>query len=259
MVVEQISLVTGTVISRFTLPSNADWIEYTRPRGASVLTVFDGKKGIFRYGLTGHLQRRLDPRAYFIAPLDAPGGQFVTASPTTGGIDQISNNGTVTRRFKMSAGCEAARWWTATTLLAACFGTERVRLWLIPIGGAPTALTPRLRMHRRFLGYADAFRTRGTVYLQAFIFPNVRSIVRLARDGTRHTIRVPGPAGVSPQIVTARNGRLLLQSDVVTTRPRPSSLFWFNPATHAIQYVIRTPPGIYGVCGAIVLGYHQPF
>ena len=261
VVVEQISLVTGTVISRFTLPSNARGpFEYTRPRGASVLTLVTGKKGIFRYGLAGHLQRRLDPRAYFVAPLDAPGGQFVTASDLgTGGIDQISNNGTVTRRIKISAGCEAARWWTATTLLAACFLAEPVRLWLIPIGGSPTALTPRLRMNRRFLGYADAVRTRGTVYLQADIFPNVRSIVRLAPDGTRHTIRIPGPAGVSPQIVTARNGRLLLQSDVGTKEPRPSSLFWFNPATHAIQYLIRTPPGIYGVCGAIVLGYHQPF
>jgi hypothetical protein len=253
------------VISRFTVRSiSGGPFEYTTPRGSSVLTLLPGKKGIFRYGLAGHLQRRLDPRAYFDSFLDAPSGQFVMAGDNeTGGIDQISNICTVIRRTGIRGGCEPARWWTATSLVAACFlsGINRpVRLWLIPSGGgSPTALTPRLRMTRRFLGYADAFRARRTLYLQALIFPNLRSIVRLDRDGTRHTISVPGPAGVSPQIITARNGRLLLQSRVGTKSPGPSSLFWFNPATHGIQYLIRTPPGAYGVCGAIVLGYHQPF
>ena len=266
VVVEQISLVTGTVISRFTLPSIAVRpFEYTRPRGASVLTVLNGEKGIFRYGVAGHLQRRLGPRAYWNSPLDAPGGQFVTAGPAFSiGIDQISNIGAVTRRIKFANQCNPERWWTATTLLAWCLGANPYelpsRLWLIPFGGgSPTPLTPRLRPHGRFLGYSDAFRTRGTLYLQADIFPHVLSIDRLVRDGTRRTIRVPGPAGVSPLILAARNGRLLLQSDIGTKEPRPSSLFWFNPATHAIQYLIRTPPGIYGVSGAIVLGYHQPF
>jgi hypothetical protein len=268
-VVEQISLVTGTVISRFTMASTFGGpFEYTRPRGASVLTLNSSDdlvhKGIFRYSMHGHLQRRLDPRAPIGAFLDAPGGQFVTAGVTTG-IDQISDNGTVTRRINIRGGCGAARWWTATTLLAACDGggvNSPVRLWLIPFGaGAPTPLTPQRRMPRpapgAFQGYADAFRTRGTLYLQAEIFPNLQSIVRLARDGTPHTVHVPGPVGVSPYIITARNGRLLLRSDVGTNEPRPSSLFWFNPATHAIHYLIRTRPGIYGVCGVIVLGYHN--
>jgi hypothetical protein len=31
-----------------------------------------------------------------------------------------------------------------------------------------------------------------------------------------------------------------------------------RPGVH-VQYLIRTPPGIYGVYGALVLGYQQPF
>ena len=265
VVVEQISLITGKVTTLFTLPWAGGPIEYTRPRGASVLTQVLGAKGILRYGLAGHLQRRLAPHTYWNSPLDAPSGQFVTAGPAIStGIDQISNNGTVTRRIKFVSQCAPERWWSATTLLAWCLGANPYktprRLWLIPFGGgSPKALTPRLRPHGRFLGYFNAFRTRGTVYLQADNFPDVRSIVRLARDGTQDTINVPGPAGVSPQIITARNGRLLVRSDVGTKAPGPGSLFWLNPATHGIQYLIRTPPGIYGVYGALVLGYQQPF
>ena len=79
------------------------------------------------------------------------------------------------------------------------------------------------------------------------------SIVRQSPDGTRRTILVPGPAGVSDAIITAYRGRLLLQSDIGPGGP--SSLFWFNPSTRSIRFLFRTPPARYGVAGVIAYGY----
>ena len=85
--------------------------------------------------------------------------------------------------------------------------------------------------------------------LQADNAHDTLSIVRRSRDGTRHTIAIPGLAGISPNIVTASHGRLLLESAIGSGGP--SSLFWFDPATRATRFLIRTPPAIYGVAGAI--------
>jgi hypothetical protein len=58
--VEQISLATGAVVSRFSLPGDVLPAEHTRPRGTSLLASgFGSRPGIFRYDLTGHLQRTL--------------------------------------------------------------------------------------------------------------------------------------------------------------------------------------------------------
>jgi hypothetical protein len=104
-----------------------------------------------------------------------------------------------------------------------------------------------------FQGYVDAWRIGGRLYLEADNAREVGSIVRQDRDGSRHTISVPGPAGYSDNIETVFGGRLLLQSS--TGAGGPSSLFWFNPATRSIQFIFRAPAQTYGVAGVIPYGY----
>jgi len=155
--------------------------------------------------------------------------------------------------------CGPSRWWTATIVLASCFGrspSSTNRLWLVPLnGGAPVALTPALRAHGLFQGYVNAWRLAGRLYLQADNARDTLSIVRQYRNGSRHTITVPGPAGISDLILTAFAGRLLLQSNIGPGGP--VSLFWFNPATRAVRFIFRTPPNTYGAVGAIAYGYRN--
>ena len=264
---EQISLATGTVVTRFSLPSEVMPLEYTRPRGSGFLaTGFGSHLGDFRYDLAGHLRAKLAPGTNLFGLLDAPDGTFIAAGASAG-IDLISNTGHIIRRIripvpKAASGqlCGPTRWWTRTALLARCFVLgpyDTERLWLVPLrGGAPKPLTPALRSHGLFLGYIDAWRLRGGLYLQADNAHDTLSIVRQFPDGTRLTIHIPGPAGISDFIATSRGPRLLLESGVGVS---PSdSLFWYNPATRAIHYVFRTPPKTYGVAGVTTFGFRMP-
>jgi TolB protein len=259
-VFKQISLVTGTVVSRFTLPGQVFPVEYTRPLGKSLLAFGLGSRalGIDRYSLTGRLQRILASRTLLLGALDSPHGTFVVAGTRTG-LDQISNTGAIMRRISIPADlCWAARWWTATTVLARCSGRSPFstdRLWLVPLdGGAPVALTPALRPHGLFEGYVNAWRIARRLYLQADDAHDTLSIVRQDRDGSRHTITVPGPAGISDAILTAFAGRFLLESNMGGPGG-PSSLFWFDPATRTVRFMFRAPPNTYGAVGAIAYGY----
>jgi hypothetical protein len=257
-VTEQISLATGTV-SRIRLPSLVSPDSYTRPDGHSLLAQGQGRLyGIRRYSLSGHLQRLLTT-ADVISPMDAPNGAFLVVGTETG-LGQLSNAGVITRRIRVPAQvswCDPSRWWTATTVLASCFGRGKystARLWLIPLGhGAPTALTPALRVHGLFAGYDAAWRIDHALYLQADNEHDTLSIVRQSADGARRTIHVPGPAGVSDDMLTARNGQLLLESAIGPGGP--SSLFWLNPATGKLRFLFRAPAGHYGVAGAIPYDY----
>jgi hypothetical protein len=91
-VVEQISLATGAVVSRFKLPAGALPEGYTRPSGTSVLAVGFSRPGIYRYDLTGGLQRVLARGTRLGIPktLDSPSGTFLLA-------------GTVTRLLRISS------------------------------------------------------------------------------------------------------------------------------------------------------------
>ena len=159
---EQISLVTGRVISRFKLPNQVFAMQYTRPGGMSLLADDFATGSVDRYGLTGHLQRVLAPGARLSALLDSPRGTFVIAGWATG-LDQISNAGAIVRRIRVQDDlCAPARWWTATTVLADCSAASASstdRLWLVPLDkGTPVALTPALRAHGLFQGYFNAWR-----------------------------------------------------------------------------------------------------
>jgi len=260
-VVEQISLATGTVVSRFKLPAGLSPDGYTRPHGASMLAVGESKPGIYRYDLAGRLRQVLVRRTWLgiLHALDSPAGTFLLAGTGTR-LLRISSAGAITARIRIRGSelCGPGRWWTAATALVSCFGTapyDTERLWLVPTrGGAPRPLTPALRPHGLFQGYIDAWKLGRRLYLEADDAHDTLSIVRQFRDGTRRTITVPGPAGVSDLIITAYRGRLLLQSNIGGPGG-PSSLFWFNPVTRSIRFIFRAPAGAIGVAGAIAYGY----
>jgi hypothetical protein len=216
----------------------------------------------YRYDMTGHLQATLARGTFLNWLLDAPDGTFILAG-TFSGIDLISNAGHVTRRIRIPVTkpaskhvCGPVRWWSRTTLLADCFDLAPYntdRLWLVPMrGGPPKPLTPALRAHGLFQGYIDAWRLPSGLYLEADNAHDTPSIVRQSPDGAEHTIHIPGPAGVSDFINTALGSRLLINSGLGVTNT--SSLFWYNPATHAIHYVFQTPPQIRGVFGVVTFG-----
>jgi len=119
-------------------------------------------------------------------------------------------------------------------------------------GGPPKPLTPALRAHGQFQGYIDAWQLRSGLYLQADNAHDTLSIARQSPDGTRHTIRIPGPAGISDGIITTLGPRLLLWSGIGVSAS--DSLFWYNPATHAIRYIFPTPPKTYGIAGVVPFG-----
>jgi hypothetical protein len=260
--VEQISLATGRVMSRFRLPASLSPDEYTRPRGQSMLAEPIDKPGIYRYDLTGHLQRILARRTWpgVLRVLDSPVGTFLVDGSERG-MMRISNTGAITRRIQVPGSrlCGAARWWTATTALLSCFGRSPYstqRLWLVPaIGARPRPLTPALRPHGLFEGYVDAWPFSRRLYLQADNAHDMLSIVCQFPDGTRRTIKVPGTPGDSDAIITAYHQRLLVESSVGTGGS--SSLFWFNPVTRTEQFIFRAPAGTYGVFQAIPYGYRN--
>jgi hypothetical protein len=260
---EQISLITGTVLTRFSLSSEVLPDEYTRPRGDGFLAQgFGSHPWDYRYDLTGHLRATLAPGTDLQGLLDAPDGTFILGGTATG-IDLISNAGHITRRTRIPVTrpasrhvCTPVRWWTRTTLLASCFDLapyDTERLWLVPVHARrPKPLTPALRSHGLFQGYIDAWRLPSGLYLQADNAHDTLSIVRQSRDGTRRTIHIPGPAGISDFIDTTFGPRLLI--DTGSGVSNTSSLFWYNPATRALHYVFRTPTKIYGVFGVVPFG-----
>jgi len=253
-VLEQISLDTGRVASRFKLPNQVVATQYTRPGGTSLLADDFAAGSVDRYDLTGHLQRVFAPAS---AELPSPRGTFVVTG-TKSGLDQISNTGIIMRRIRIQGDlCGPVRWWTATTVLADCSAASESstdRLWLVPLdGGPPVPATPALRPHGLFQGYVNAWRIGGRLYLEADNAREVVSIVRQDRDGSRHAISVPGPAGYSDDIATVFGGRLLLQSNLGIGGPW--SLFWFNPATRTVSFIFRAPAHAYGVAGVIPYGY----
>lgn len=260
---QQISLVTGTVVNRFSLSSDVLPDEYTRPRGDGFLAEGSGNHlGDFRYDMTGHLQATLGRGTFLNGLLDAPDGSFILAG-TLSGIDVVSNAGRITRRIRIPITkpatrhvCNPVRWWNRTTVLADCFDLapyDTDRLWLVPMhGGRPKPLTPALRAHGLFQGYVDAWSLPSGLYLQADNSHDTLSIVRQSPSGTEHTIHIPGPAGISDFIDTALGSRLLIDTGLGVSNT--SSLFWYNPSTRAIRYVFQTPPTTRGISSVVTFG-----
>jgi hypothetical protein len=264
---EQLTLATGT-LSRGALPRGAEPIGYAGPGGRNILGVVGGNSStLARYSLAGRLLKRLTRGVDETgATYSANGAEL--AVTWNKGLELVSNGGGVLRSLPVPGtdsvvGCTSARWWNATTLLATCLAKNAFgeRLWLVPTDGKrPVPLTPQ-RGTGRIINDANdnadlgAWRLRSGLYLQSSGGVPCTSARIYRQAGNQSITRVspPDTNADADAIVTAFGPRLLIDTTsgclaemdpTVTT-----SLLWYNPATHAEQWVLRAPAGAGGVSG----------
>ena len=252
--VEQLTLATGQV-TRFALPGGATPIGYTTPSGLNIVASrLSGSQTILaRYSLSGRLIRSLGSSADGAVLYEPNGAAFVTG--TSSGLKLVSNDGPLIRKLPVpgtSANtCNPVRWWNAVTILASCAppNTAAPQLWLVPVsGGRPVALTPRRSASSRDLGDLDAWTLSSGLYLQAAGPCGVLQIFKQARDGSIKLVTVPHTEGDNA-VLTATGSRLLVQAP--TSCVGSNSLLWYNPGTHAEQWLIRAPSKVIGVENAV--------
>lgn len=254
--VEQVSLVTGKVISKFTLPSELTPIGYTKPDGLNLLAISDEGK-LVRYDLQGHRQLVLGsaPKGTFSA-LYTPDGTAVITSASKG-LEEVSNTGGIVKRLPAATSvvtCFPNRWWSAGTVLAGCYASKysRLRLWLFNVGTGRS----RLLTSASFPTTAadGAWQLGGRLYVQAEV--SCPSIDQVSPSNSVHSVRVPGIRSAS--MVDSAGPRLL-----VTGSPRclsaSNSLFWFNPSTHALTYVFHPRGASFGVVRVVPFGLQVAF
>jgi hypothetical protein len=252
--VEQLTLATGQA-TRFALPGETTPIGYTTPGGLNIVAsrLSGSTTTLARYDLSGHLTRTLGSSADGAVLYEPSGAAFLTG--TSSGLKLVSNGGSLIRNLPVpgtSANtCNPVRWWNATTILASCAppNTAAPQLWLVPLsGGRPAALTPRRGAGSRDLGDLDAWSLSSGLYLQAAGPCGVLQIFKQARDGSIKLVAVPHTEGDN-HVLTASGSRLLIQAP--TDCVGSNSLLWFNPATHAEQWLIRAPSNVIGVENAV--------
>jgi len=252
--VEQLTLATGRVTT-FALPGGASPIGYTTPGGLNIVAGrTSGSQTILaRYSLSGRLIRPLGSSADGAVLYQSSGAAFVTG--TSSGLKLVSNGGSLIRKLPVpgtSANtCNPVRWWNATTILASCAppSTAAPQLWLVPArGGRPAAMTPRRSASSRDLGDLDAWSLSSGLYLQAAGPCGVLQIFKQARDGSIKLVTVPHTEGDNA-VLTASGSRLLVRAP--TSCLGSSSLLWYNPGTHAEQWLIRAPSNVIGVENAV--------
>jgi hypothetical protein len=242
--VTQLNVMTGKTNS-FTLTGETDPQGYTLPHGLNILTVQLGSEyfTMARYNLTGKLQKVLlrDKNAY--AAVYNPNGETL-AVPDSNGVRLVNNATGAAKYLKVQSisNCEAARWWNNSTILAACYNSKSAafvaRLWLVPANGArPTALTPQ-RKAGHDLGDIGAWRLSSGLYLQSSLGACATvGINKQAANGSITPVKVPGTVNTNNVIVTADGPRLLI--DPSDGCLGGSGLLWFNPGTHAEQWLFR--------------------
>jgi hypothetical protein len=249
--VEQLTLATGRATT-FALPGGATPIGYTTPGGLNIVAGRpSGSQTILaRYSLSGRLIRPLGSSADGAVLYEPSGAAFVTG--TSSGLKLVSNGGTLIRKLPVpgtSANtCNPVRWWNATTILASCAPpgeSAALQLWLVPRGGGrPAALTPRRSSSSRDLGDLDAWSLSSGLYLQAAGPCGVLQIFKQARNGSIKLVTVPHTEGDN-HVLTASGSRLLIQAP--TSCVGSNSLLWYNPGTHAEQWLVRAPSNVIGV------------
>ena len=142
-------------------------------------------------------------------------------------------------------------WWDSGTVLASCApaGHAAAQLWLVPVNGTrPRALTPPRAASSRDLGDLDAWSLAGGLYLQSAGPCGVLQIFRQASGGAITLVSVPHTVGDN-HALTVDGARMLVQAPTSCTGS--VSLLWFNPATHAEQWLVRAPASATGAAIAI--------
>jgi hypothetical protein len=254
--VEQLTLATGK-LTPFVLPGGVSPVEYTTPGGLNIVAGRPAGSGtaLARYSLSGQLTHQLGYSADGAALYQPSGAGFVTGAAA--GLKLVSNSGTVVRKLPVPGAsantCGPARWWNSTTVLASCApkGSAVNQLWLVPVNGArPTALTPRRSASGKSgdLGDLDAWTLSSGLYLQSAGPCGVLQIFKQARNGSISLVKVPHTQGDN-RVLTASGSRLLVQAP--TSCIGSNSLLWFNPGTHAEQWLIRAPSSAIGVVNAV--------
>lgn len=248
----QLVLATGRV-STFHLPAAVQSvIGYTDPDGENILAVDDG---IVRFSLTGAFRARLIKGAEYGSALSLPAGTSYVVNGGTG-VELVSNRGGVIRRLPVpgihgtAAGCSPVRWWNTSTAMVSCAKTKGSQLWLVPVNGAaPKPLTAlRNGSTPPDLMDFDAWRIGRSLYTQSAYACGALFIGKQAANGKVTMVNVPG----SPDnnVVAATSGSRMLVKEIAGCTPS-IRLAWFNPATRAVQTVLRAPTPEFGVLSVI--------
>jgi hypothetical protein len=247
---EVLTLATGQV-STFVLPGQASPIGFTTPRGLNIVAGRPSGSGtsVARYSLSGRLIQRLGDSADGEVLYAPSGTEFATG--TSMGLKLVGNNGALLKNLPVRGtsanNCHPVRWWTSGTILASCAPPDSAipQLWLVPASGArPTALTPPRQASSGDLGDLDAWSLPSGLYLQAAGPCAVLQIFKQSPRGSISLVTVPHTNGDN-RVLTALGSRLLIQAP--TSCEGSVSLLWFNPATHAEQWLFRAPANVTGV------------
>ena len=251
---EVLTLATGQA-STFVLPGAATPIGFTTPDGLNIVggRLTGSGTDLARYSLSGGLTQPLGNSTDGQVLYEPSGAGFLTGASY--GLRLASNGGALIRKLPVpgtsSGTCNPIRWWNSGTVLAACPppGTAAPQLWLVPVSGArPTALTPPRSFSSGDLGDLDAWQLASGLYVQAAGPCAVLQIFRQAANGSITLVRVPNTEGDN-RVLTATGSRLLIQAPTSCTGS--VSLLWFDPATHAEQWLVRAPANVNGVEVAI--------
>ncbi len=256
---EQIVLATGR-IRPVRLPQQEQVVGYTRPTGQGLLAwraSFTSTHVRFaRYNLDGRRVKLLTSGAANVSAVYSRSGA-VLAVGAQQGIWLVSNNGGIRRKLPVpgtDAGCRPSRWWNSRTILASCKVAMKShgRLWLVPAGGGrPRPLTAQRPKHGIDPGDIGAWRSRGSVYLQA-LARSGRELIFKQLAG-RPPVAVPVPHLPSSDAIVASHGsRLLIVADDICANH--ASLLWFNPVTGREQLLINTRSSLVGVLGVVPFG-----
>ena len=257
---EQLTLSTGK-LTVGKLAGRAQPLGYTLPDGQDILGVTEAAAGgesatVARYSLAGRLLKVLTRGVDENTAAYAPNGATLAVSGAKG-LELVSNGGGVIRslpvpRTDPALGCYPSRWWNATTVLTECLadGAVAPRLWLVPANGKkPVPLTPQRSAAGPDLGDIDAWQLSSGLYVQGLGGCATMEIYRQAANGSITLVNVPHTSGNNNQVVTAVGARLLVHAQ--TSCPGSSSLLWFNPATHAEQWLLHAPASAAGVIGVV--------
>jgi hypothetical protein len=241
---EQLTLATGQV-SQLAMPSGVSAIGYTAPRGLNIVAGRQDGDGtsLARYTLSGQLAVSLGYSADGQVLYQSSGAAFVTGA--SDGLKLVGNGGNLLRRLPVPGAransCNPVRWWDSGTVLASCGQQNGAspQLWLVPLNGAsPQALTPPRASSSQDLGDLDAWSLDGGLYLQSAGPCGVLQIFRQAGNGSITLVSVPHTLGDN-HVLTVLGSRMLIQAPTSCTGS--NSLLWFDPATHAEQWLIRAP------------------
>jgi hypothetical protein len=249
--VQELNLRTGTMTAiRLQHAANVVGASYTRPSGGSLLVTEGSSQRVTMYSLRGTVLRQLGSNSQG-AIQTADGRRYVL--PGAAGVRLTTSSGRLIRDLPVrGADCSPVRYWDARTILAMCMVSRTSvssRLWLVPVSGrAPSALTSA-RVTPPVIANLDAWRLPSGLYLQSAGACGSLFISRQHSNGRTSVVNVPGTNGQLNMIITAAGSRLLVEAG---TGCEPSnSLLWFNPASHAEQWLIKTPGNVDGVTAVV--------